>query len=57
MNCCQCQGIEEVFDKKHAAKELSRYREKGPDKTTRMLIDALKREGVQAMTLLDIGGA
>jgi magnesium-protoporphyrin O-methyltransferase len=56
MNCCQCQGIEAVFDPKHAAKELENYRKKGPANTTRMLIDALISRGVEEMTLLDIGG-
>ncbi len=56
MNCCQCQGIEELFNEQYVAKELSRYRAKGPLKTTRLLIDALKEEGVQGLTLLDIGG-
>ena len=56
MSCQQCQGIETVFDKKVATKELRQYRKKGPDKTTRMLIEALEAEGVGGMTLLDIGG-
>lgn len=56
MSCCQCQGIETTFNRKTAAKELKKYREKGPDKTTRMLIDALKADGIEGMTLLDIGG-
>jgi len=56
VNCCQCQGIEAVFDPKHAAKELENYRKKGPARTTRMLIDALKASGIRGMTLLDIGG-
>jgi 2-polyprenyl-3-methyl-5-hydroxy-6-metoxy-1,4-benzoquinol methylase len=56
MNCCQCQGIEELFSQKHVTEELSRYRAKGPDKTTRMLIEAIKQEGVDGLSLLDIGG-
>ncbi len=56
MNCCQCQGIEELFSKQFVAKELSRYRLKGPDKTTRMLTEAIKDAGVEGLTLLDIGG-
>jgi magnesium-protoporphyrin O-methyltransferase len=56
MNCCQCQGIEELFSQKYVAKELSRYRAKGPDKTTDMLTEAVKKEGVEGLTLLDIGG-
>ncbi len=53
---CQCEGIEHEFDQKEAAKALKRYRQKGLDKSTRMLFEALKREGVEGMTLLDIGG-
>ncbi len=56
MDCCQCQGIETVFDRKTADKELRQYRKDGPRKTTRLLLDALKAEGIEGMTLLDIGG-
>jgi len=56
MTCHQCQGLESLFDNKTAANELKAYRQKGPDKTTGMLIEALKTRGVEAMTLLDIGG-
>jgi len=56
MNCCQCQGIEELFSQQHVAKELSRYNVNGPDKTTQMLAEAIKAEGVAGLTLLDIGG-
>ena len=45
-----------LFDDKTATKELKAYRKKGPNKTTRILIDTLKAEGVEKMTLLDIGG-
>lgn len=55
MNCCQCQGIEEEFGDKYVHWELSQYREKGANQTTRMLVDALKAAGVQGRTLLDIG--
>ncbi len=56
MSCCQCQGIESKFDQKKAAKELQKYRNEFPSKNTRMLIDALKAQGISGMTLLDIGG-
>jgi magnesium-protoporphyrin O-methyltransferase len=56
MNCCQCQGIEELFSQKYVAKELLHYRAQGPDKTTRMLTKAIKEAGVEGQTLLDIGG-
>jgi magnesium-protoporphyrin O-methyltransferase len=56
MNCCQCQGIEELFSQQYVAKELSRYHAKGPEKTTHMLTDAIKEHGVDGLTLIDIGG-
>ncbi len=56
MNCCQCQGIEDMFNEEIVSRDLSRYRSKGPDKTTRVMIDALKKEGIQGLSLLDIGG-
>ena len=56
MECCQSDAIEEFMDREMAAKELRSYRSRGPDKTTRILLDALKEEGVRDSTLLDIGG-
>jgi magnesium-protoporphyrin O-methyltransferase len=56
MNGCQCKGIEMIFNQKSAVRELKQYRRKGPHRTTQMLIDALKTEGIEGMTLLDIGG-
>lgn len=56
MDCAQCHGIEELFSEEYVAGELKRYRRRGPDKTTRILIDALKEADVDGLTLLDIGG-
>lgn len=56
MNCCQCQGIEELFSQQYVNKELSRYRLKGPNKTTLLLTGAIQQAGVEGLTLLDIGG-
>lgn len=56
MSSCQCEGIESRFDATYAAQKLERYRRLGPDATTRALLDALVREGIVGMTLLDIGG-
>ena len=44
------------YDEKLAASQLRKYREKGPIASTRALIEALKAEGVEGKTLLDIGG-
>ena len=56
MNCCQCQGIEKVFDSQMAASDLKSYRQKGPARTTNFLLTALKKAGVNGLTLLDVGG-
>jgi magnesium-protoporphyrin O-methyltransferase len=56
MNCCQCQGIEEIFSQQYVTSELARYLAKGPDKTTRMLTEAIEALGVEGYSLLDIGG-
>jgi magnesium-protoporphyrin O-methyltransferase len=56
MDCCQCKGIEKLFDEKEARRHLKAYRKDGPAKTTRMLIEALKGEDIEEMSLLDIGG-
>ena len=56
MSCPQCEGIDAFLDAREAQCDLARYRKKGPDKTTRMLLDAVKAEGVEGRSLLDIGG-
>ena len=56
MGCCQCQGIENMFDKKAAKRQLKRYLKKGPSKTTSMLLNAIHKEGVHGLNFLDIGG-
>jgi len=44
------------YDEKRAAADLKRYHEKGARPWTTTLIEALKAEGVEGATLLDIGG-
>jgi len=53
---CDCGCTPNLFSDREAAKDLKRYLEKGPDGTTRALIDAIVAEGVEGSTLLDIGG-
>ena len=55
MSCRGCEGYQEQFGEKHAAQDVRRYHRQGPRKTTRLLIDVLKREGVQGASLLDVG--
>lgn len=56
MSCQQCEGLEREFDDAFARRELRRYRKKGLPKATRLLVEALRRDGVTGMTLLDVGG-
>lgn len=44
------------YTAKRAAAELRKYKEKGPRPATRILIEALRAEGVEGASLLDIGG-
>ncbi len=56
MSCPQCIGIEDLFDKKLAMKELKHFRQKGARPTTRLMVEKIVAEGVKGLTLLDIGG-
>ena len=56
MVCSQCQAIEDVFDQKNARRELKSYQQNGPKKSTRLLIQAFRDEGLENRSLLDIGG-
>jgi len=56
MNCCnQCQGIEDLFNKAVAERDLRDYHKNGPSKQTRLLLQTLREAGVAGLTLLDIG--
>jgi magnesium-protoporphyrin O-methyltransferase len=56
MDCCKTQNYNGFFDRKTAKKNLKKYHKKGPDKSTLILIAALKNKGIEGLTLLDIGG-
>jgi magnesium-protoporphyrin O-methyltransferase len=56
MSCRHCQGAGKVFSHRYVARELRRYRRRGPRRTTRLLIEAIRAEGVAGCTLLDVGG-
>lgn len=56
MTCQHCCGAESLFDRKEAAKEMKRYLKKGPGKTTRKLVTAIRGRDIAGLSLLDIGG-
>jgi len=59
MSCKQCEGIASTFDQAEAQKTLRRFRRRGPIKTTRLLVnavrDALEEANVRDAVLLDVG--
>jgi 2-polyprenyl-3-methyl-5-hydroxy-6-metoxy-1,4-benzoquinol methylase len=55
MTCCSHECFESTFNERHAAKQLKNYRRRGPEATTRLLVDALRAEGVRDASLLDVG--
>jgi SAM-dependent methyltransferase len=59
MSCQQCCGIEQQFNDASIRKQLRKFRRRGPDKTTQMLIDDLRHvltgDAAGPATLLDVG--
>jgi 2-polyprenyl-3-methyl-5-hydroxy-6-metoxy-1,4-benzoquinol methylase len=54
-DCCRV-DYDEHFNADEARRDILDYRAKGPDGSTRRLLDALIGYGVEKATLLDIGG-
>ncbi len=52
---CSC-GCVNTFSTKDADDDLRSYRREGPGSVTRALIDAIRAEGIEGASLLDIGG-
>jgi 2-polyprenyl-3-methyl-5-hydroxy-6-metoxy-1,4-benzoquinol methylase len=57
MACCTryC-AAETQFDRKRAEGDLRRYRRRGADVTTRLLLEEIRRRPLEGRRLLDIGG-
>ncbi len=57
MTCCgHCRDAGDFFNERTAKRELKKYRRKGPEKSTRLLIESIPDEAAANSTLLDIGG-
>jgi magnesium-protoporphyrin O-methyltransferase len=56
MDACGCEGFASVFDARQADRDRERYRQKGPDRTTRMLLDMIRPYAGRGSSVLDIGG-
>jgi methylase of polypeptide subunit release factors len=53
---CSCPACPNLFSDAAARDGLRRYLRRGPDPTTRSLIEAIEAEGIGGATVLDIGG-
>jgi len=51
---CAC-AVGNEFGEGQARRDLAAYRRRGPDRTTRWLIEGLTRDGVAGLSILDIG--
>ena len=57
MTTCQCRAADEEFGAAIASRELRRFRKRGPNRATRLLLDAVRRVPLPAQpSLLDVGG-
>ena len=54
--CAHCAATRQFFNPKVAESDLRRYRRKGPDPTTRLILEELRRQPLDGMDLLDVGG-
>jgi len=54
--CCGYHAAEVRFDRKRAERDLRRYRHRGSDVTTRLLLAELRRWPLEGRQLLDVGG-
>jgi magnesium-protoporphyrin O-methyltransferase len=55
-DCCSATGYRWAFSEKRAWREARRYQRRGLDPTSRRIVDLLKLQGVDGLTLLEVGG-
>jgi magnesium-protoporphyrin O-methyltransferase len=55
VTCCHCDLADKEFGEKTARRDLARYRKRGPNASTRKLINAVRGQPIANVTLLDIG--
>ena len=57
MKCClHCEDSKSIFGPERAEADLLRYRRKGPDPSTRLILEELRRLPLGGTTVLDVGG-
>jgi magnesium-protoporphyrin O-methyltransferase len=55
-DCCTPKGYRQVFSERAARAQARNYRRNGLDQTSRHIVELLKDQGVDGLTLLEIGG-
>ena len=55
-DCCTPKGYRQIFSEREARNQARTYRRSGLDATSRRIVDLLKDEGVEGLTLLEVGG-
>jgi magnesium-protoporphyrin O-methyltransferase len=55
-DCCTPKGYSQVFSERGARSQARSYRRNGLDATSRRIVDLLKEQGVDGLTLLEVGG-
>ncbi len=55
MTCPQCRAADRELGPATARADLQRYHRRGPDRTTRAILEALRKNGPPEATLLDVG--
>jgi hypothetical protein len=55
-DCCSATGYRWAFSEKRAFREARRYQRRGLDPTSLRIVDLLKLQGVDGLTLLEVGG-
>jgi 2-polyprenyl-3-methyl-5-hydroxy-6-metoxy-1,4-benzoquinol methylase len=54
--CCTPKGYRQIFSERSARAQARSYRRNGLDGTSRRIVEVLKEQGVEGMTLLEVGG-
>ncbi|MGA8634879.1 MAG: class I SAM-dependent methyltransferase [Candidatus Dormiibacterota bacterium] len=55
-DCCSPTGYQWAFSEKRASREARRYERRGLDPTSRRIVELLTLQGVEGLTLLEVGG-
>jgi magnesium-protoporphyrin O-methyltransferase len=55
-SCCDPRGYNRTFNERFARRTANRYRRRGLDKTARRIVALVEEQGVQGVSVLEVGG-